>query len=100
MRGRGASVGVFALPIGVVLAGGMALRSGTPAQSAAIVDTTPTQGTAASVSVAEPIVAGSVPTVTALEVVPTPAVAPASVVFPEMKHVWQSLNNCGPAAVV
>jgi hypothetical protein len=21
-------------------------------------------------------------------------------VFPEMKHVWQSLNNCGPAAVV
>ncbi len=21
-------------------------------------------------------------------------------VFPEMKHIWQSLNNCGPAAVV
>src|SRR5207302_9341893 len=31
---------------------------------------------------------------------PEPKAAPASVVFPEMKHVWQSLNNCGPAAVV
>jgi hypothetical protein len=26
--------------------------------------------------------------------------APARVVIPEMKHVWQSLNNCGPASVV
>ena len=31
---------------------------------------------------------------------PAPKDAPASVVFPDMKHVWQSLNNCGPAAVV
>src|SRR5437867_1985779 len=34
MRGRGASVGVFALTIGVVLAGGMVLRSGEPARLA------------------------------------------------------------------
>jgi hypothetical protein len=31
---------------------------------------------------------------------PEPKAAPASVVFDEMKHVWQSLNNCGPASVV
>src|SRR5438105_8638828 len=31
---------------------------------------------------------------------PTPKEAPASFVIPDMKHVWQSLNNCGPAAVV
>ena len=30
---------------------------------------------------------------------PEPKAAPASVVFDEMKHVWQSLNNCGPASV-
>ncbi|HEV8536084.1 MAG TPA: C39 family peptidase [Candidatus Limnocylindria bacterium] len=29
-----------------------------------------------------------------------PKAAPASAGFEEMKHVWQSLNNCGPAAVV
>ncbi len=33
-------------------------------------------------------------------VLPTPKDAPAAAVFEDMKHVWQSLNNCGPAAVV
>ena len=36
----------------------------------------------------------------AAEALPTPQEAPASFVLPQMKHVWQSLNNCGPAAVV
>ena len=47
-------------------------------------------------------VVASVPTagVTPAESLPTPKDAPASVVVPDMKHVWQSLNNCGPAAVV
>jgi peptidase C39-like protein len=31
---------------------------------------------------------------------PQPKAAPAATVFDEMKHVWQSLNNCGPASVV
>src|SRR5438093_1345946 len=31
---------------------------------------------------------------------PEPRAAPASVVVEDMKHVWQSLNNCGPASVV
>lgn len=38
--------------------------------------------------------------VTLTESLPTPKDAPASFVLPDMKHVWQSLNNCGPAAVV
>jgi len=47
-------------------------------------------------------VVASAPTVgvTPAESLPTPKDAPASVVVPDMKHVWQSLNNCGPAAVV
>ena len=31
---------------------------------------------------------------------PEPKAAPASAVIAEMNHVWQSLNNCGPASVV
>jgi hypothetical protein len=101
MRGRGASAAVFALTIGVVLAGGVALRPVAQAESAAIVDTTPTEELAASVAVAEPVVAVSAPApVIVEEVLPTPVAAPASAAFPDMKHVWQSLNNCGPAAVV
>ena len=30
----------------------------------------------------------------------TPKEAPSSYMIADMKHVWQSLNNCGPAAVV
>ncbi len=100
MRGRGATAAAFALTIGIVLAGGVALRPAEPAQSAAIVDTTPTEDVAASVTVAEPVAAISVVAPVVADVLPTPVAAPARVVFPEMKHVWQSLNNCGPAAVV
>ncbi len=100
MRGRGATAAAFALTIGIVLAGGVALRPAEPAQSAAIVDTTPTEDVAASVTVAEPVAAISVVAPVVADVLPTPVAATARVVFPEMKHVWQSLNNCGPAAVV
>lgn len=31
---------------------------------------------------------------------PVPKAAPAAAAFEQMKHVWQSVNNCGPAAVV
>ena len=31
---------------------------------------------------------------------PQPKAAPATAAFDQMKHVWQSLNNCGPASVV
>src|SRR6266511_947717 len=55
----------------------------------------------ASSAAAEPVVTISAPApVIAEEALPTPVAAPARAAFPEMKHVWQSLNNCGPAAVV
>ena len=63
----------------------------------------------ASMAISEPAVTPAIsdvvtsaPTsaVTLTESLPTPKDAPASVVVPDMKHVWQSLNNCGPAAVV
>jgi hypothetical protein len=31
---------------------------------------------------------------------PQPKAAPAATAIDDMKHVWQSLNNCGPASVV
>ena len=50
---------------------------------------------------AEPSVASSQgPASAPAESLPTPKEAPAAAQFDEMRHVWQSLNNCGPAAVV
>jgi hypothetical protein len=92
---------VFGLTIAIVLAGGVALRTAEPAQSKATLDTAPIEDVAMSVSSAEGAAASvSTPMITVAEVLPTPVAAPARAVFPEMKHVWQSLNNCGPAAVV
>jgi hypothetical protein len=100
VSGRGASLAAFGLTIGVVLAGGLALRPTLAAQSPATVDTTPTDQIAASVAVAQPVAPISLAAPFDAEVIPTPVAAPSSAAFPEMKHVWQSLNNCGPAAVV
>ena len=101
MRGRAPSLAAFGLTIGIVLAGGVALRPVEQARSAVVVDTAPIQGVAAVVADAPPAaVAVSAPTVPAPEQLPTPVAAPASAAIPDMKHVWQSLNNCGPAAVV
>jgi hypothetical protein len=52
-------------------------------------------------NVSEPVVA-SLPlrALAPAESLPTPKEAPAAAQFDEMRHVWQSLNNCGPAAVV
>ena len=104
----GLSVAAFALTIGIVLAGGVALRPVETAQSAVVVDTTPSEASTAIVTDAQPAVAEmsmpsvpmSAPAIPAPEQLPTPMAAPASAALPDMKHVWQSLNNCGPAAVV
>ena len=61
MRGRGTSAAVFALTIAVVLAAGVALRPGEVAESAAIVDTTPTEELAATATTVEPVIAVSAP---------------------------------------
>ncbi|HEV8671458.1 MAG TPA: C39 family peptidase [Candidatus Limnocylindria bacterium] len=104
MRGRGVSAAAFGLTIGIVLAGGVALRPIEPAQSTTSVDTASTLDAVANINAAEPAApaAGAISIVaaTTTDVLPMPLAAPASAAFPEMKHVWQSLNNCGPAAVV
>jgi Peptidase_C39 like family len=100
MRRRPAAL--LALGVSVVLAAcGVAFAAAPglsiPAQSVAV----PAAGEAASVSaqtsVAAPVV--DVPVAVAAPA-PEPKAAPASLIFDEMKHVWQSLNNCGPASVV
>ncbi len=58
-------------------------------------------GASAPESAAAPAVHTQVGTAPApAEALPTPKEAPAAFALPDMKHVWQSLNNCGPAAVV
>src|SRR5713226_7965154 len=81
----------------LLLAGiGFGLRSGEPATAAPAVGAPATAtDVVAPVTVAAPESAPA-----PAESLPTPKDAPAMAVFPEMKHIWQSLNNCGPAAVV
>jgi hypothetical protein len=104
MSARAPATG-FALGIAILLAGtGLGLRSeGTAAHdmtvsapSQTLVQTEPAP---ASVARATTTVAVEI-AVTPAEALPTPKEAPAAAVFNDMKHVWQSLNNCGPAAVV
>src|SRR6266508_2334111 len=94
MRGRGLSAAAFALTVGIVLAGGVALRPVEPAQTATSVDTASIDEIVTSVDAAAPTATAISPAaVTVADVLPTPVAAPASALFPEMKHVWQSLNN-------
>jgi hypothetical protein len=90
---------------GILLAGTAAsLRPDTGAPVAAVEPALTAVVTHAAVA-SEPAVAAvmsdalaSAPTL--VETLPTPKDAPSSLVVADMKHVWQSLNNCGPAAVV
>jgi len=98
------SAAAFGLMIGIVLTASVALHPAEPVQSTTAVDTASTLDAVASSNAAGSAApnAGAISGVaaTTTEVLPTPAIAPHSAAFPEMKHVWQSLNNCGPAAVV
>ncbi|HUG06756.1 MAG TPA: C39 family peptidase [Candidatus Limnocylindria bacterium] len=100
MRHPGLSLAALGLTAGIVLTGGVALNPVEPARSAAVVDTAPIEETVTRVTDTQPASAVGAPATVLAEVLPTPVEAPARVVVPEMKHVWQSLNNCGPAAVV
>jgi hypothetical protein len=95
--------------VGILLAGtGAGLRTTTSVPPAANADDTASSRQSVSTissTVGEPVTSPAASDVVATaptlaESLPTPKDAPASVVFAEMKHVWQSLNNCGPAAVV
>jgi hypothetical protein len=100
-----APAATLALGIAIVLAGtGLGLRSEqTAAHNATVAaqNDTKVEAEAAPVSVAQATTTTVVEVAAApAQSLPTPKEAPATALFDDMKHVWQSLNNCGPAAVV
>jgi hypothetical protein len=105
MRGRPAAL--LALAVGCVLAAsGVGFAASTaslnPAQNvAASARDVASSVTAEVAAPAAPASVESAPLAVAPVVpAPQPKAAPATAAFDEMKHVWQSLNNCGPASVV
>jgi hypothetical protein len=106
----------FALAIGILLTGtGLGLRAAPAAPgeqavaaqveqraavSAVTTDTSAQTPTGASTQTAVGGSAAAPAPAVAPEPLPIPKEAPAAAGFEQMKHVWQSLNNCGPAAVV
>ena len=101
MRRRPAAL--LALGVGFVLAASGAAFAAAPslstrAQSVAA----PAADDSASPSSETATLIGPAPEAVVAVVAPAvePKAAPASMAFDEMKHVWQSLNNCGPASVV
>ena len=90
----------FGLMALIVLAGtsfGMRSAADTPVSRtvATAVADAPVAPVAQAIVTSEPA-----PAPVPAESLPTPKEAPAAAQFDEMRHIWQSLNNCGPAAVV
>jgi hypothetical protein len=85
----------------VLAAGCVALAASSPAAAPAESRAAPAADLATSVSaevtIPAPVVVEAIPDPAPA---PQPKAAPAAAAFNEMKHVWQSLNNCGPASVV
>ena len=99
MRRRPAAL--LALGVGVVLAAsGAAFAAASPLSSPAHSVAAPAADDGASLSGQVTLSAPAAEPVAVAIPAPEPKAAPASVVFDDMKHVWQSLNNCGPASVV
>jgi len=101
MRAR-ASLLTLGLAVGILVAG-TTLGFGAPATEPAIAEEAAAMFTevAPAPAVVAPVTATSVaPAPAPAESLPTPKDAPVAAVFDDMKHVWQSINNCGPAAVV
>jgi hypothetical protein len=105
MRGRPAAL--LALAVGCVLAAsGVGFAASTaslnPAQNVAASAGDVASSVTAEVAAPAPQAAVEAAPLAVAPLVPAPQpkVAPASAAFDEMKHVWQSLNNCGPASVV
>ncbi|MGH2472349.1 MAG: C39 family peptidase [Candidatus Limnocylindria bacterium] len=100
MKGR--PIALLALAVGCALAvGGVAFAAASPFSAPAQSLAAPVADAATSVSaeviLPAPAVVEAVPDAVPA---PQPKAAPAGAKFDEMKHVWQSLNNCGPASVV
>ena len=99
MRRRPAAL--LALGVGVALAAsGAAFAAASPLSSPAHGIAAPAADDGTSLSGQVTLSAPAAEPVAVAVPAPEPKAAPASVVFDDMKHVWQSLNNCGPASVV
>jgi peptidase C39-like protein len=98
MRRRPAAL--LTLGVGLVLAASGAAFAATPSLTART-ETVAAPAADESTAISAPVTlaAPAAPEPVAIPA-PEPAAAPASMVFDDMKHVWQSLNNCGPASVV
>lgn len=99
MRRRPAAL--VALGVACVLAAtgaafAAASSSPGPAQNVAASAENVGGSVSAQLAVTLPAVEAVAPAAPAAEV----KAAPAAAVFDDMKHVWQSINNCGPASVV
>jgi peptidase C39-like protein len=103
MRRRPAAL--LALGTGLVLAASGAAFAAAPFSPAfspgpAQVLAEPPADAVTSASAQVPLTTAFVEAAPAAAPAPQPKAAPAATAFDEMKHVWQSLNNCGPASVV
>lgn len=91
------AIATGALALAIVLGGAAFARAPAPSVAA----TTVTGVAAADVA---PVTAADAAAVSApaapAATLPTPKEAPASYLIPDMKHIYQTLNNCGPASVV
>jgi hypothetical protein len=99
MRRRPAAL--FAIAVGSVLvASGAAFAAASPRLGPA--RNNDAAAAEAVVSVSAPVTAPETvaPPAGVAVAAPQPKTAPAKIQVEEMKHVWQSLNNCGPASVV
>jgi len=101
MRGRPAAL--LVLGVGCVLVASGAALAAAPApfdRVPALIAPTSQAAPAAAVVVSAPQTDTAVEAATVAAPGSEPKAAPASAVIEEMNHVWQSLNNCGPASVV
>ena len=98
MRGRQAAF--FAIAAGISLVASGAAFAGTPSASEPMVVAAAAPAAATSPTGAVPLTEPTTQSAPAVAPAVEPRAAPARAVIEDMKHVWQSLNNCGPASVV
>ena len=99
MRSRPAALLVLGLGC-VLAASGAALAAAPGSSDRAPALMAPASENASLAAVPVPEAAAVVEAAPVAAPGPEPKAAPSSAVIEDMKHVWQSLNNCGPASVV
>jgi len=98
MRGRRAAL--FAIAAGLTLVASGAAFANTPRGGDPMPAGTVAREAGDSAPAAVPLPGSAAQSAPAAAPLVEPRAAPARAVIEDMKHVWQSLNNCGPASVV